>query len=226
VFGKVNYKQNERESDFINDGNSFGFEAGMEGHVSLSEGEYRGIRGRVSVGFDSAHYENQTFPAGTATIIRDENSDVTDLTLNATLEYLMSRKTSVELRYLRLHTFTFHGNVQLTDRVDLTFNHRITPRLAGRVSGFFEYDDPSGRLSQQAEGFPDLTGPYPNTTRFGAGAGLRYSLNEWADLDLNLEWERRNGRLTHYVNHRVTFGATIYLNALKPKRQGGPSPEM
>ena len=102
----------------------------------------------------------------------------------------------------------------------------ITPRLAGKVSSFFEYDDPSGRLAQQAQGSQDLTGPYPNTTRFGAGAGLRYALNEWADLDLNVEWERRNGRISGFVNHRATLGATIYLNALKPKRQGGASPEM
>jgi hypothetical protein len=36
--------------------------------------------------------------------------------VNALLQYLMSRKTTIDLRYIRENEFSFHGNYQITDR--------------------------------------------------------------------------------------------------------------
>ncbi|MCE9636416.1 MAG: hypothetical protein K8T90_11990 [Planctomycetes bacterium] len=220
IFGRARYRQDERDSKRINDGNLWGFDVGMEGSIPLSEGEYRGLRGQVSVGFDSALYESGQFTNGSAIVTRDENRRNTSLAVSAILQYMMSRKSSVDLRYLRTNQFTFHGNYQIVDRMDLTFTHNIGQNLTGRVGTFFEYADPSGRLRQQDDTFSgDTTGDYPATTRFGAGAGLRYRINEWLDADGQYDWERRNGRAS-FVNHRVSAGVTFYLSALKAKSRG------
>lgn len=223
LFGRARWRQDERESNRINDGDTIGFDAGIEGSIPLREGEYRGLRGQVSVGFDSALYEDQNFQNGSATVIRDENRRNTNLAVSAALQYMASRKSTFDLRYLRTNQFSFHGNYQVTDRFDFTFSHNLTQTLTGRVQTFFEYSDPAGRTAQQVVGFPDSSSDYPNTTRFGAGLGVRYKLNEWLDADASYDWERRNNRISGFVNHRVTAGLTLYLSGLKarPRDDGG-----
>jgi hypothetical protein len=222
LYAKADYRQDQRESDKINDGYSLGFEVGMEGSVSLGESESRGLRGRVGIGFDSSLYENGDYSQGSATYVRDENRRDTNLSINVLLQYLMSSKSTIDLRWYRGNQFSFHGNLQTTDRVDLTFTHQIRRGLTGRIGTFFEYAEPSGRLSPQDVAIgTDTTGQYPATTRFGAGVGLRYQLNDWADLDGSFDWERRNNRVDGYVNHRASVGITVYLAALKARPRAG-----
>ena len=218
IFGRARYRQDERESDRINDGDVLGFDAGIEGSIPLREGEYKGLRGQVSIGFDSALYESDTFGTGPTAVIRDDGRRNASLSASAILQYMMSRKTTIDLRFLRTNQFSFHGNYQIVDRFDLSVVHNISPSLAGRVATFFEYSDPSGLLRQRpVAGGPE--GPdYPSSTRFGVGTGLRYKLNDWLDADMNFEWERRNNRLTGFTNYTASLGLTMYLNALKPRR--------
>lgn len=225
IFGRARYRQDERESDMINDGNIWGFDAGIEGSIPLAEGNVRGLRGTMSVGFDHALYENENFLAGSTPTVRDENRENTSVAVNTTLQYLNAGRDQYDLRYIRTNQFSFHGNFQIVDRVDLGYTRIFSPRFSGKVAGFFEYLQPSGRIRPQEVGKSDTTGDYPNTTRFGAGAGVRYRLNDWADLDAQYDWDRRNNPISGNTNHRASLGVTVYLNALKPQwRPGSGTP--
>ncbi|MCG3134390.1 MAG: hypothetical protein HMLKMBBP_01696 [Planctomycetes bacterium] len=218
IFARGRYRQDERESSRINDGYVWGFDAGIEGNVPFAEGESRGLRGSVAVGFDSALYEDETFGTAGPALIRDENSRNTTASLNATLQYVMSRKSSIDLRLLRTNQFSFHGNYQTVNRADITFNHNLTPALSWRVATFYEYTDPSGRIAAQPVASPgDTSSDYPGVGRGGLGGGLRYRVNDWMDADIQYDYERRNHRLTGQSNHRASAGVTFYLNALKPR---------
>lgn len=224
IFARARYRQDERESDRINDGGTWGMDVGMEGTIPISKGEYRGLTGQVSVGFDAALYENETFGSGVGRTIRDDNRRNNSLSFNALLQYLFSRRSSIDLRFLRTNQFSFHGNYQIVDRLDLAFQHAFGQRLIGRTAVFAEHTDPSGLLRQETVVGGRTTGQYPSTTRFGAGVGFRYKITDWADLDGQYDWERRNNRITGFVNHRATLGVTFYLNALKPRsRQSAES---
>ena len=67
----------------------------------------------------------------------------------------------------------------------------------------------------------DTTGKYPDTYRGGGGFGLRYAINEYADLDFYYNYERRNNRVSGFSNHQATVGVTFYLSALRPRRETG-----
>lgn len=219
IFGRARYRQDERESQAINDGYTWGFDAGLEGTIPLTEGERRGLRGQVSLGFDSSLYDDDTYTAGSSDVIADENRRNTSVAVNGLIQYTHSRKTSFDLRLLRTNQFGFHGNYQIVNRVDLSMNYVFNPSLAGRIGTFWEYDEPSGRRQAQPVGSGDITGEYPNVTRGGIGAGVRYKVNDWLDWDVQYDYENRNNRLTGFTNHRASMGFTLYLNALKPRAE-------
>lgn len=219
LFGRVRYRQDERESEAINDGNVWGTDFGIEGTIPLSEGESRGLRGQLSLGFDAGSYEDENFGVNDD-LVRDENSENVSLAVNAYIQYTISSKSALDLRYIRSNEFSYHGNYQIIDRFDLTFTHRLGKNLIGRLAAFYEHGDPSGRLSYQSETVgTDLTSEYPNTNRGGGGFGLRYALNDYADLDFYYNYERRNDRVNGFANHEAGIGVTIYLNALRPRRE-------
>ena len=223
IFGRARYRNDERESQRVNDGDVMGFDVGLEGHIPLREGEYRGLRGQVSVGFDYAAYEDDTFASGSDVVVNDDDRRNGSLNVQAALQYLMSPRTTVDLRLLRANQFSFYGNYQIVDRADLTFTHNITPRLVGRVATFIEHTNPSGRFPNETR-TPDVaTSSAPHTTRGGVGVGLRYRVNEWMDVDWTYDYERRNSQIRPYTNHRVVLGLTFYLNALAPRpKSSGP----
>jgi len=218
LFVRGRYRQDERESDQINDGGVYGFDFGMEGTIPFAEGESRGLRGQISLGFDAASYEDENF-GNQDDLIRDENSENTSLAVNALIQYRMSPRSMVDLRYIRSNEFSFHGNYQIIDRFDLTFTRQINRNLTGRLGTFWEHGDPSGRLSPQSETVgTDTTSEYPETTRFGGGLGLRYAITDYADFDWYYNYERNNSRVSGFANHEVGIGVTFYLNALRPRR--------
>lgn len=223
LFGRARYRQDERESKRINDGGVYGFDAGLEGTIPISEGESRGLRGQVYVGFDHALYEDETYTEGANLVTRDENSEASNVAFGAALQYRMSRKSTWDLRLLRQNQFSYHGNYQITNRADLSFNHQLTPVLNGRIEGFYEYDQYAGRISQESRptfpGDPRIprTDKYPGAVRFGGGFGLRYRLNDWADLDGSYSWERKNHRFSGFSNHAANVGITVYLSGLRAR---------
>ena len=225
IFGRLRYRQDERESDSINDGDVFGFDAGIEGHIPIREGEYRGLRGTLSMGFDRALYDDDTFTRGSDRIVADSDSNNTSLHVEAALQYLVSPRTSIDLRYLRTNQFSFRGNYQIVDRVDLTFNHNFTRAIVGRVGAFYEHTDPSGTLPARTTDDDIDVRQAPNVNRGGIGVGVRYAINDWMDIDASVDWEKRNAEAERsYSNYRGILGITFYLNALKP-RAAAPRPQ-
>ena len=221
IFVRGRYRQDERESDQINDGDVWGMDFGVEGTIPFAEGESRGLRGSLSLGFDAGSYEDETFGVNDD-LVRDENSENTSLNVNALLQYRMSPRSMLDLRYIRSNEFSFHGNYQIIDRFDLTFTRQINRNMTGRIGVFWEHGDPSGRLAPQNVnvGF-DTTSEYPETTRGGGGVGLRYALTDYADFDVYYNYERNNSRVSGFSNHEAGIGVTIYLNALRPRRETG-----
>jgi hypothetical protein len=221
IFGLARYRWDKRDSDSINDGKSFGFSVGVEGEIPLSQGAYRSLRGQIQVGFDSALYDNNENQSGSTTVVNDPNSAATTANVIVGLQYLMSPRASIDLRYLHQAEFSFYGNYQVVDRVDTNFTSNLTRRLTGRVSAFFEHTDPSG--TYPAETIPPTPGAQdaPNATRWGVGAGLRWAWTEWVDIDLSADSEWYSNDVSgDWKNYRAILGLTFYLNALKPKPRG------
>jgi hypothetical protein len=219
IFVMGTYGVDSRDSDRINSGQRGGVNVGLEGSIPLREGEYRGLRGQVSVGFTSALYDNETFNSGSSTIIADENRRNTNLNVQVGLQYLMSPKSTIDLRYVRQNQFTFHGNYQITDRVDLTYSHNITRNITGRLAVYGEHSNPSGQIAQETQPHthPDNTAPAPNVNNLGAGIGLRWAFNEWMDFDWSFDYSRRNDHEKSYSNYRSLLGVTVFLNSLTPR---------
>ena len=218
LFAIARYRFDNRQSESLNDGKTFGMDVGIEGSIPLRQGEYRGLRGQVSVGFDSSLYSDDRFQRGTDTIIADENRQSSHLRLTAALQYLMSPRSTVELRYLHQTQFSFYGNYQVVDRVDLSFSHNFSRQLTGRIGIFYEHTDPSGHYPQETIPPSPYTNGSPNVNREGIGAGLRYAFNEWMDIDLSADVENRNDHTDKtYRNYTGVLGVTFYLSALRPR---------
>jgi hypothetical protein len=218
AFVRLLYTWENKNSDALNDGNGAGVDFGIEGSIPLRKGEYRGLRGSISMGFSSAHYEDDTYQRGSSTLKSDTDSDRTTLNVQAALQYLISPKSSADLRYLHAAEFSFYGNYQIVDRVDLTFSHNFTRQLTARVGTFWEHVDPSGDNPPDSIPPNDFHDDAHNYTRFGIGTGARYAVNEWADLDATVNYERNNDHSDKsYGTYTATAGVTFYLNALTPK---------
>lgn len=225
LFTLVTYQIDNRNSDAVNDGQSVGINFGMEGSIPLREGAYRSIRGQISVGFDSALYENDTYRRGSETLVADSNRRATNLNLLAALQYVMSPRSTVDLRYAHDTEFSFYGNYQVVDRVDLSFTHNFTRRLTGRISAYYEHTDPSG--NDQAQSIPpnNLSSNDDNMNLEGLGVGFRYAFNEWMDIDISADVENRNDHVDKsYKNYRGVLGVTFFLNALTPKPRTAIAP--
>ena len=225
IYGQARYRDDNRESDKINDGNVWGFDLGIAGSIPLREGEYRGLRGDVSVGFDHAAYENETFSDDNGVqYYRDENDRNTSLRLQAALQYIMNPRTSIDLRYLRANQFSFRGNYQITDRVDLTLTTNLSRKLVGRFQAFAERSDPSGlTLAKPVDGRPHDTTHHDNVSRGGVGVGFRYPIEDWVDLDVSFDWETRNAEHDNsYSNVRGIMGLTFYFSGLNPPKRVFP----
>lgn len=224
IFTRVTYRDESRQSDKINDGSVWGWDAGIEGSIPISEGGYRGLRGQVSFGFDHGEYDDKTYTDGSQELQRDDNDRNTSLRINAALQYIMSPKTSMDLRYGRNNQFSYHGNYQITDRVDYTFTHTITAKLVGRFQTYWEYTNPSSGYNSPtyASGErPRDQSRVGNVTRGGVGVGFRYPIEEWVDLDLSFDYERRNGydHRDSFTNYRGILGVTFYFSGLNPPQK-------
>lgn len=221
AFVRVRYRDDQRDSNRINDGNVWSWDAGLQGSIPIRTGGYRGLRGQVSVGVDHAEYDNKTYNDGTETYERDDNKRNTSLNVSAALQYVVSPRTTMDLRYNRANQFSYHGNYQIVDRLDYTFTHSITPKLVGRFQTFWEYSNPSSGYNSPT--YADGSRP-PNQTRLGTitrggvGVGFRYPIEEWMDVDLSLDYERRNGydHRDSYTNYRGVLGVTFYFSGLNP----------
>ncbi len=225
IYALARYRDDNRESDKINDGNVWGFDLGVAGSIPLRAGEYRGLRGDVSIGFDHAAYEDETFSddAGVQ-YYRDQNDTDTSLRLQAALQYILSPRTSADLRYLRANQFSFRGNYQITDRVDFTVTHTFARKLVARFQAFAERSDPSGLvLAKPVDGRPHVTSHHGGVSRGGVGVGVRYPIEDWVDLDVSFDWETRNAEHTNsYSNVRGIVGLTFYFSGLNPPKRVFP----
>ncbi len=228
LFARYRYRQEQRESDTHNDGDVNGVDVGIEGAVPLFDGGYRSIRGTVAVGYDRGIYEDDTFsttPLGER-LVRDSDSSKTNLAVRAAIQYLMSPRTTMELRYLRTQQFNARGsNYQIVDRVDYIWTQNLARQLVGRALVFFEHSDPSGVNPQRSA---DGTDSVPissarSTSRWGLGVGARYAITDWMDADFSYDYTRVNGagQPRSYSEHRALLGLTFYLQALKPAPSGG-----
>jgi len=218
LFVRISERWDNRDSNEINNGKAFGMNFGIEGSIPLRQGEYRGIRGQVSVGFESALYTNNTYPAGSTTVVPDTNREATHMTAQVALQYIMSQKSSVDLRYLHGTEFSFYGNYQVVDRVDLTFSHNFSRQLTGRIGAFFEHTEPSGDDPNQTIPPNNYYRQAGNETREGVGVGARYAINDWMDVDASTDIENRNDHADKsYRAYTAVLGLTFYLNALTPK---------
>lgn len=219
IFGLARYRWDNRDSEAINDGQSVGFSVGLEGSIPLSQGAYRSLRGQISVGFDTAVYDNNEFQSGSTTVVADPNEDATTANVIVGLQYLMSPRASIDLRYLHQAEFSFYGNYQIVDRVDTNFTSNLTRRLTGRLSAFFEHTDPSGTYPRETIPPTPGTQDAPNSSRYGLGAGLRWAWTDWVDIDVSADVERNRSDVStnDYNNYRAVIGLTFYLNALTAK---------
>lgn len=209
----------------LNDGKSFGMSVGMDGSIPIRDGEYRGIRGQVSVGFDSALYDNNTYTAGSQTIVNDTNNrNSTTANVQVALNYVMSPKSTADLRYIHDAEFSFYGNYQVVDHVQFTFSHNFTRQLTGRFQAFYEHTNPNGQSPQASIPSNTISQGANNVNREGAGLGLRYAINEWMDVDLTANVENRNDHTVNsFRNYSGILGLTFYLNALVPQAQSSAS---
>jgi hypothetical protein len=218
IFAMGTYTWAHRESNQINDGKTVGMNVGIEGSIPLRQGEYRGLRGQVSVGFDHGLYTNDNFQSGSKTFQSDSGRGATNANIAASLQYLMSPKTTADLRYAHQMAFSYYGNYQLIDRIDLSMQHNFSRALTGRIDTYYEHESPEGRNPQQTIPPSPESQPAPDVNREGVGVGLRYAFNEWMDFDLSMNVENRNDHTTNsYRNYSGTLGITFYLNSLTPK---------
>lgn len=225
AFARATYRQDSREDDSLNDGDVWGFDVGIEGNFPILQGETRGLRGTMSIGFDQGVYEDDDYFADDVRLERDDDDRHTNLSVSVALQYIISSRQSVDLRLVRANQFNSNSNFQVNNRADLTYNHNITPRLVGRVSGFLEHANPSGEnppFSPDVVYEPDdpnrLRDSNRNINRGGVGLGLRYKLTDWADLDASWDFIRRNEESEDsFTNHRVSLGVTLYMSGIRPK---------
>ncbi len=220
AFARARYRADNRESQRINDGDVSGFDFGIKGSIPLTvtDGVSGGLRGTLSVGFDHAEYESGGFTDSGVAFRRDDGDDDTSLHVEASLQYLMSSRSVADLRYLRTNQFSFRGNYQIVDRVDFTLTHNITRRLVGRVATYYEHTSPTGTLIPlRADGSAQLLNQHNrNVNRGGVGLGLRYPIEDWVDLDVSVDYERRNSaHESSFTNYRGVVGLTFYLSGLK-----------
>ncbi len=222
IFGTLTYRNDNRDSERLNDGNVWGWDMGMQGSIPLSDGGYRGLRGQVSVGFQTARYDNGKYNSGNDQLRTDSNDSNTNLSVNAALQYIMSPRTTMDLRYIRTNQFSYTGNYQIVDRIDYTLSHNITPKLVGRFQTFYEISDPSGKRGNDNVDGERVNGQsrYKDFKRGGVGIGFRYPVQDWVDLDLSFDWEKRvSDQTSSYSNVRGIFGVTFYFSGLNAPKQ-------
>lgn len=219
VFVQGSYRVENRQSSSLNDGNVFSLDAGLQGNIPILSGQNRGIRGTLSFGFDHARYEDNSFTRGGRTFVNtDDTTQNTNLSIKGALQYVITNRSTVDLRLLRTNQFSTFGNYQILDRADLTYTRTITPRLTGRFAAFIEHTDPSGKDPPNVIPGDTSQGPNRNMSRGGVGLGARYKVNEWLDADMSWDYERRNAQQDRrYTDHRITLGLTFYLSAIRPK---------
>ena len=224
LFIQGRYREEQRESDEINDGNTISMDFGVAGAIPLARNEYGGVRGELSLGFDHSGYENDTFNRGTQVLIRDADDEDTSLAVRGRLQYIMSPRTTWDLSLFRGNQFSNHGNYQITTRSELSFTHNASCNLVSRISALWENVDPSGRTSPKSA----LTGNtgireserYEDWDRFGLGLGLRYPIEEWLDIDGTVDMERKNSYPERsYTNYRAVVGLTFYMAGLNTPRR-------
>ncbi len=198
VYVRYDYIWRDADSSRINDlSGGHALNAGIEGKIPLTESER--LLGFLEVGYRRDLFDSpRTLRIGSARIGTDDDRRRGGIVGGVGLRYLVGPRTSAELRLNRNLQFSTRSNYQMNERVDLGVTHNLLDRVVTRVGAYLEHSDPSQGASM---------------SRWGVGAGARYVLMDQIDLDLALDYGRRNTSREGYDSDTFTgtFGVTVYF---------------
>jgi hypothetical protein len=205
LFVRYDYFHSYRQSDRLNDlKNGNELSGGIEGTFPITHSER--LRGELGLGYRRDLYgAPRNLTVGTETFQTDSSRRKGVVTVHASLEYLIGAKTSADLRLLRTLEFSPSANYEVINRADLDVTHNVLRNLVARAGVFIEYSDQSNSDTGYQKG--------GNFTRFGGGLGARYLLLDNADVDLSVDWSKRNTSRVGYDTDVFTasLGFTYYF---------------
>jgi hypothetical protein len=201
---RYSYGETYVDSIRLNDGNNHQISLGLNGAIDLTDSGR--LQGQLFVGFKKNNFDaSKLYEIGSADFYTDDEEDTDNITAGIQLRYLMGTRTTWTLLYTRDTNFSLKGNYQFVDRVDLSLTRILMERLTGRLAGYFEYDQPN---------------TVADVYQYGAGAGVRYQINDFMDADLSYDARWRvdlqpsNGANiagNDYFDQRVILALTFYL---------------
>lgn len=198
VFIEGGYGYIVKSNTRLNDNDYFYLIGGIDGAYSF--GPSQRLQGQIFAGAQRDQFDDQKeFAVGSDRLHTDQGEDKTDLKAGAQIRYLMGTRSQFTLLYIRTTAFSLEGDFQTVDRLDLSADYLILQGLMGRLAAFGEWDRPSNKS--------DVYG-------YGGGVGLRYSVNDFLDADLNYDMRFRQDTEptgNDYEAYRVVFGLTFYL---------------
>lgn len=205
IYVRYDYFRSKRQSDRLNDlQDGHEVTGGLEGTFPITRSER--LKGDIGIGYRRDLYgDPRNYVVGTETLQTDNDSRRGVITVHASLRYLIGAKTSADLRLLRTLDFSPSANYQVINRADLSVTHNCLRNLVSRIGTFIEYSDQSDRQDSYDRG--------GNFTRFGVGIGSRYLLLDNADLDLSVDWSKRNTSREGYDTDvfSASLGFTYYF---------------
>ena len=205
VYVEGTYGQIQSRSKRLNDSWHWNVDFGLDGSIDLTSSGR--LQGQIFVGYRADVYdETSAYQVGSQTFFTEDNEDGDQVTAGLQLRYLMGTRTTLTALYTRTTTFSLKGNYQNVDRFDMSASYIVMDGLSARISGYYEWDQPSN---------------VADVYRYGAGAGVRYSINDFVDADLSYDVRWRNdmgnpsefpyARGVDYEDHRVILAVTFYL---------------
>jgi hypothetical protein len=198
VYVTYAYRIRNVDSARLNDlDNSNSLTFGLKGGIPLTSSER--LLGFVELGFRKDVFADpHIIEVGNDDIPTDGNDSKGIVTVGAGLRYLAGAKSVVQMRYIRDLPASMSGNYQVLDRFDLNATSNVAKDVVLRAGTFLEFSQPSTE---------------PSMTRFGLGFGARYVVNTNADLDLAVDWDRRNTSRKGFNTTRFigTLGLTVYF---------------
>ncbi len=197
IFVRYEYLWSDRDHERVNDlEGGHQLTGGIDGVLPFTESEK--LVGIIQVGYRRDAYDSGTYVDGSDTIEKDNDENRGSLMLEGAIRYLPTERSSADLRIIRTLQFSSSSNYQMLTRLDLGYTQNIQRKVVMRGAMFFEHADPS-----DARTF----------TRYGAGFGGRYLWMENADLDMSLDWSKRNSSNpgSDYDEFLASMGVTIYF---------------
>lgn len=198
VFIEGGYGYIIKSNTRLNDNDYVYLIGGLDGTYGFGSGQR--IQGQIFAGVQRDQFDEQKeLSIGSDRLHTDQGEDKTDLKAGAQIRYLMGTKTQFTVLYIRTTAFSLEGDFQTVDRIDLAANHLIIRGLMGRIAVFGEWNRPSN---------------VDDTYEYGGGVGVRYTINDFLDADLNYDLRIRQDTEpvgNDYEDHRVVLGLTFYL---------------